>query len=109
MRGGFGEGCSNLHCWEDFREREDFSLEIQAIQPLAVFWARRKNVLRGASYAWTPGSGVSSSSLSRIFSLLEFLLPFKCFTNVSVERGRWIGPKTWDRIIGNIFLAMVQP
>ena len=24
-------------------------------------------------------------------------------------RGRWIGPKTWDRIIGNIFFAMVQP
>ena len=46
------------------RERvSDFSLEIHKIQPSAVFEARRKNVLRGAGYAWTPGSGVSSNSL----------------------------------------------
>ena len=56
------EGCSNLHCWEDFREREDFSLGIQAIQPLAVFGARRKNVLRGAGYAWTPDLRVLTNS-----------------------------------------------
>ena len=45
-----------------FRER-NFSLEIDKIQPSAVFGARRKNVLREAGYAWTPGSGVSSNSL----------------------------------------------
>ena len=56
------EGCSNLHCWEDFRKREDFSLGIQAIQPLAVFGARRKNVLRGAGYAWTPDLRVLTNS-----------------------------------------------
>ena len=32
----------------------DFSLEIHAIQPSTVFGPRRKNVLRGAGYAWTP-------------------------------------------------------
>ena len=40
-----------------------FSLDLRQIHPLAVFGARKKNVLRGAGYAWTPGSGVSSNSL----------------------------------------------
>ena len=38
-----------------FRERGCFSLEYREIRPLAVFGARRKNILRGAGYAWTPG------------------------------------------------------
>ena len=47
-----------------FRERRSsFSLEYREIRPSAVFGARRKNVLRRAGYAWTPGSGVSSNSL----------------------------------------------
>ena len=37
-----------------FRERGCFSLEYQEIRPSAVFGTRRKNVLRGAGYAWTP-------------------------------------------------------
>ena len=42
-----------------FRERvSDFSLEYREIRPSAVFGARRKNILRGTGYAWTPGSGV---------------------------------------------------
>ena len=37
------------------RERTSyFSLDLQAIQPSAVFGPRRKDVLRGAGYAWTP-------------------------------------------------------
>ena len=38
--------------------------------------------------------------------ILNVLLMFRL--NEAV-RSRWIGPKTWDRIIGNIFFAMVQP
>ena len=38
--------------------------------------------------------------------ILNVLLMFRL--NEAV-RGRWIGPKTWDRIIGNIFFDMVQP
>ena len=38
--------------------------------------------------------------------ILNVLLMFRL--NEAV-RGLWIGPKTWDRIIGNIFFAMVQP
>ena len=48
----------------DSRERvSDFSLEMRTIRLSAVFGARRRNVLRGTGYAWTPGSGVSSNSL----------------------------------------------
>ena len=38
--------------------------------------------------------------------ILNVLLMFRL--NEAV-RGRWIGHKTWDRIIRNIFFAMVQP
>ena len=36
------------------REREHFSLKMRAIRPSAVFGPRRKDVLRGAGYMWTP-------------------------------------------------------
>ena len=48
--------------WEDFREREGFSLEIHAFGPLDFDGARRENVLRGAGYAWTPGLRVFDNS-----------------------------------------------
>ena len=38
--------------------------------------------------------------------ILNVLLMFRLN---EVVRGRWIGPKTWDRISGNIFFVMVQP
>ena len=38
--------------------------------------------------------------------ILNVLLMFRL--NEAVK-GRWIGPKTWDRIIRNIFFAMVEP
>ena len=37
-----------------FREREHFSLEIQAIQPLAVFGTSRRTALRGEGFVWAP-------------------------------------------------------
>ena len=44
---------------EVFRERtSNFSLEYRAIRLSEVFRARRKVVLRGEAYAWTPVSGV---------------------------------------------------
>ena len=62
-RGGHFFGDAVAYFWEDFREREGFSLEIHKIRPSAVVGARRRNVLRGTGYAWTPGLGVSSNSL----------------------------------------------
>ena len=48
----------------DSRERvSDFSLEMRTIRPSKVFGARRRNVLRGTGYGWTPESGVSLNSL----------------------------------------------
>ena len=42
--------------------RSSFSLEIHAIGPLDFDEARRENVLRRASYAWTPGLRVFDNS-----------------------------------------------
>ena len=43
-----------LKC-DSFRERRcPFSLDYQAIRPSEFFGARRKVVLRGEAYAWTP-------------------------------------------------------
>ena len=67
----------------DFREREHFSLEIHAIQPLAVFGTRRRTALRGEGFVWVP-------DLGSFFKLLEvgvspyfrFIPSFKYFANV---------------------------
>ena len=78
------------------------------IRPLADFGARRENDLRGTGYAWTP-------VLVSFFKLLEvgflptcvlflFFSVFRCFGWFEAVRGRLIGPKTWDRIVG-IFLG----
>ena len=82
-----------------------FSLDLRQIQPLAVFGARRKNVLSGAGYAWTPGLRVFDKLQEVGFSpylsftpILNVLLMF--WLNEAVM-GRLIGPKTWDRIVRN--------
>ena len=54
-RGGHFWRCSGFHFLELFRERGCFSLEYREIRPSAVFGPRKKNVLRGTGYAWTPG------------------------------------------------------
>ena len=97
-----------------FREKSlCFSLDLQEIQPSAAFGTRGRNALRGEGFAWVPDLGSFFKHLKVGFSpylgfipILNVLLMFRL--NEAV-RGRWIGPKTWDRIIGNIFFAMVQP
>ena len=93
--------------------RSDFSLEMRAIRPSGGL--RDKKEKRS-----THGRLRVDSEIGSFFKLLEvefspylgfipilnFLLMFRLNETV---RGRWIGPKTWDRIIGNIFFAMVQP
>ena len=90
-----------------FRER-NFSLKIRRIRPSAGFGARRRNVLRGAGYAWTPDLRVLTNSLRYDFLptcvLFPFLRVFRCFGWFEAVRGRLIGPKTWDRTCG-IFLG----
>ena len=52
---GRGKNFGPVADFLEVRERRsNFSLESWAIRPSGVFGARRKNVLRGAGYVWTP-------------------------------------------------------
>ena len=92
----------------DFRERtSSFSLKYWAIRPSAVFGTRTKAALRGEGFAWVPDlrsfdklrEVVVSPYLDFIPSLSTLLM----FELNEAVRGRLIGPKTWDRIVGNFF------
>ena len=85
----------------------NFSLKIRVIRPSAVFRTRRKAALRGEDFAWVP-------DLRRFLKLLEVgvspylrfipvLSTLQMFESKEAVRGSLIGPKTWDRIIGNFF------
>ena len=85
-------------------ERESsFSLESPAIQPSAVFGPRRKDVLHGAGYAWTPDLGsflkLREVGVSPYLDFIPSLSVFQCFGWIEALNGRLIGPKTWDRIV----------
>ena len=85
-----------------FRERENFSLEIRAIRPSAVFGARRKAVLRGEGFAWVPDLGsflkLLEVGVSPYLSFIPIFSTFRMFESIEAIRGRLIGPKPWDRI-----------
>ena len=83
--------------------RSNFSLDLRAIRPSAVFGTRRKAALRGESFVWVPDLrsldkllevGVSPY-LGFIFCLRSMLM----FELVEAVRCRLIGPKSWDRIV----------
>ena len=89
-----------------FRERtSSFSLDLQTIRPSAVVRTRREAALRGEGFAWVP----DLRSLDKLLevgdlSYLGFILylsVFMMFELIEAVRGHLIGPKTWDRIIGN--------
>ena len=93
---------------EVFGERaSDFSLEIRAIRPSAVFGTRREVVLCREGYVWTPDlrsfGKLLEIRVSPYLSFTLYLSVFQCFGWFEAVRGRLIGPKTWDRIVG-IFL-----
>ena len=87
--------------------RSSFSLRSRAIGPLDFDVARRKNVLRGAGYAWTLDLWsflkLQEVGVSPYSSFTLILSVFRCFGLFEALRGHLIGPKTWDRIVG-IFL-----
>ena len=84
-----------------------FSQRSRAIGPLDFDGARRENVLRKAGYAWTPDLWsflkLQEVGVSPYSSFTLILSVFRCFGLFEAVRGRLIGPKTWDRIVG-IFL-----
>ena len=90
-----------------FREREHFSLRSRAIGPLDFEGARRENALRGEGFAWVPDLGSFFKPLKVGFSpylgFIPILNVLRMFESKEAIRGRLIGPKTWDRIIGNFF------
>ena len=91
---------------EVFGQRaSDFSLKYRAIRPSAVFGTRRKAALRGAGYAWTPDlrsfEKLREVGVSPYLGFILYLSVFQCFGWVEALNDRLIGPKTWDRIIGN--------
>ena len=91
-----------------FRERSlSFSLDLQEIQPSAAFGIRGRNALRREGFAWVPNLGSFFKLLEVGFSpylgFIPILSVLRMFESKEAVRGRLIGPKTWDRIIGNFF------
>ena len=91
--------------------RSNFSLEIRAIRPSAVFGTKRKVALRGESFTWVPDLGsflkLREVGVSPYLGFIPVLSTLQMFESKEVVRGRLIGPKTWDRIIRN-FLESIE-
>ena len=67
----------------DLREREHFSLEIHAIQQLAVFGTRRRTALHGEGFVWVPDLGSFFKLLEvGVSPYLSFIHILSVFTNV---------------------------
>ena len=62
-------------------------------------------MLRGESNAWTPVLRIFDKlheiGVSSYLSFTLCLSVFMMFELIEVVRGRLIGPKTWDQIVGN--------
>ena len=98
---------------EEFSERmTSFSLEIRAIRPSAVFGTRKKVALHGTGYAWTPDlrsfDKLREVGVSPYLGFISSLSVFLMFELNEAVRGRLIGPKTWDRIVGDFFSNFLQ-
>ena len=87
--------------------RSDFSLEIRAIRPSAVFGTRKRAALRGEAFAWVLDLGsflkLREVGVSPYLHFIPVLSTLQMFESKEAVRGRLIGPKTWDRIIGKFF------
>ena len=85
-----------------FRVRvSNFSLSFRQIRSSEVFGARRKVVLRGEAYAWTPILGVFNKIQevwdSSYLGFTLYLSVLSCFGWFEALNGRLIGSKTWNR------------
>ena len=81
-----------------------FSLKYRQIRPPAVFGTRRKAALRGEGFEWVPNlrslDKLLEVGVSPYLGFIPSLSVFRCFDWFEAVRGRLIGPKTWDRIVG---------
>ena len=88
---------------EVFGERStSFSIGYLAIQPSVAFDTRGRNAIRGEGFAWVPDLGsffkLLEVGFSPYLSFIPILSVLLMFRLNEAMRGRWIGPKTWDRI-----------
>ena len=90
----------------EFRERIPyFSLKYREIRPSAVVGTRREAALRGEVFAWVLDlrsfDKIRDVGVSPYLGFILYLSTLLMFELIEVVRSRLIGPKTWDRIIGN--------
>ena len=88
--------------FERFSLERNFSLQIRAIRPSAVFGTRRRTALRGEGFAWVPDLEsflkLLEVGVSPYLRFIPVLSTLRMFELSEVVRGRLIGPKPWDRI-----------
>ena len=89
-----------------FREKvSNFSLDLRQILPSTVFETRRIAALRGEGFTWVPDlrslDKLHEVGVSPYLGFIPSLSTLSMFELNEVMRGRLIGPKTWDRIVGN--------
>ena len=77
-----------------------------------VFGTRRKTALRGKGFTWVPDlrslDKLLEVGVSPYLGFTLYLSVFQCFGLFEAVRGRLIGPKTWDRIVGNFLEIFLQ-
>ena len=82
-----------------------FSLGFLTIRSSAVVGTRRKAALRREVYEWTPVLRVFDKlcevGISPYLGFTLCLSVFTMFELIEAVSGRLIGPKSWDRIVGN--------
>ena len=73
---------------------------------------RRKASLRREGFAWVPDLGsflkLLEVGVSPYLGFIPSLSTFLMFELNKVVRDRLIGPKTWDRIVGNFLRNVLQ-
>ena len=97
-----------------FRERRtSFSLDLREIRPSEVFGARRKAAPLDETYAWAPDlrsfNKLREVGVSPYLGFILYLSTLLMFELNEAERGRLIGPKSWDRIVIIFETQRVQP
>ena len=79
----------------------NFSLEIRAIRPSAVFGTKRKAALRGEGFAWVPDLGsflkLREVGVSPYLGFILRLSTMLMFRLVEALNGRLIGSKPWNQ------------
>ena len=99
--------------WGFSRVREsNLSLHLREIRPSAIVGTRREVALRREGFAWAPDlrslDKLLEVGVSPYLGFTLYLNVFQCSGWFETLNDRLIGPKTWDRIIGNILNPFVS-